>query len=545
MNIADRLRLQARQLPQKNAVIVCGKKPFQPPQAQCTFEQLDQMVDALAHGLSINGVAPQTRVILMVKPSIEFFAYTFALLRMGAVPVLIDPGMGRTRMAQCLAGVGAEAFVGIPLAHLFKRLYPRAFAKVKLAISVGPRFFGRALSHTQILETGQQHGTFEHQANSQDPAAILFTTGSTGPPKGVCYTHGIFNHQVQYLEQVYGYSPDEIDLPTFPLFALFDAALGMTAILPQMDYTRPGRVDPRQVLGPIEQYKVTHMFGSPALLDRVSRYAVAKGLKALNLRRVMTAGAPVRPLILQQMRQILSDQADIHTPYGATEALPVSTIESREILVSCQEITSRGGGTCVGRPVSGLQVSVIRISDEPIPLWQDDLILSEGTIGEIVVKGPIATRHYDNNPEADSLAKILTADQGHYHRMGDLGYFDSSGRLWFCGRKNHRVTGTFGELYTIPVEARFNRVEGVARTALVGLGIRPNQTPVLCVELLPGFSSHWPAIQTQLICLAQADPRLQVIQVFLRHPGFPVDIRHNSKIFREKLALWASKRVKP
>ncbi len=543
MNIADRLREQARLLPDKAAIIqLKGRRAGRAPQAT-TFRQLDQLVDELAHGLHARGIRVGSRVILMLRPGVEFFAYSFALMRMGAVPVLIDPGMGRSRMADCLRSTKAEAFVGIPLAHVFRLLHGGAFRTVKLAISVGRRLLWSGLKHQDIRQAGQGKGPFQHEAAPQDQAAILFTTGSTGPPKGVVYTHSIFEQQVCYLNEVYGYSPDEIDLPTFPLFALFDAALGMTAVLPDMDFTRPAKVRPDRILGPIQEFGITHMFGSPALLQRVSEAGVRSGARLQTLRRVMTAGAPVRPSILESMRGILGESADIHTPYGATEALPLATIESREILAECRAKTEQGAGTCVGKPLPGLTVRIIRITDEPVPEWQDDLVVALGQTGEISVKGPIATRHYFNNPGADALAKILEADGSHWHRMGDLGWMDELGRLWFCGRKNHRVITPGKVLFTIPVEARFNNHPAVARTALVGVGPKSNQRPVLCVELKRGQKGSWKNIESELRKIAEGEQDLSLIQDFLPKATFPVDIRHNAKIFREQLAVWAGKKL--
>jgi acyl-CoA synthetase (AMP-forming)/AMP-acid ligase II len=255
----------------------------------------------------------------------------------------------------------------------------------------------------------------------------------------------------------------------------------------------------------------------------------------------MTAGAPVRPSILETMRSLLGPDADIHTPYGATEALPVATIESREILSECRDRTSQGAGTCVGKSLPGLDLRIIRMTDDPIADWNSDWEVPPGTIGEIVVKGPIATRHYHANPNADQLAKILEPDGTHWHRMGDLGWQDDQGRIWFCGRKNHRVVTDGGTvLFTIPIEARFNNHPAVARTALVGIGDRPHQRPVLCVELRPGQTRFWKKIAADLRAQAESDPALSLIRDFIHKPVFPVDIRHNAKIFREQLAVWAA-----
>jgi acyl-coenzyme A synthetase/AMP-(fatty) acid ligase len=125
--------------------------------------------------------------------------------------------------------------------------------------------------------------------------------------------------------------------------------------------------------------------------------------------------------------------------------------------------------------------------------------------------------------------------------MGDVGYFDGEGRLWFCGRKSHRVETADGPLYTEQVEPVFNTHPDVRRTALVGLGVLGEQQPVLCVELNAGVAAgEWPRIERELRTLGQTQRHTARIVRFMRHAKFPVDIRHNAKIGREKLALWAA-----
>jgi acyl-coenzyme A synthetase/AMP-(fatty) acid ligase len=311
----------------------------------------------------------------------------------------------------------------------------------------------------------------------------------------------------------------------------------MTTVFPKMDFTRPGSVNPEEILGPIEKYGVTHMFGSPALLDRVGRYGEARSVRLPTLKRVLSAGAPVSPETLRRFSKLLAGEAEIHTPYGATEALPVCSIAGKEILGD-KEVSTVGKGTCVGRPLSGLHVAVIQITDEAIPEWSDDLRVVPGEIGELVVWGPNVSSEYFELPKANELAKIRD-DQGSVrHRMGDLGFLDSKGRVWFCGRKTHRLITSSGTLFTIPCEGVFNQHPAVRRAALVGLGAPPRQRPVICVELeeRQRRSEH---LKQEILALGASFDHTRQIKTLLFHPAFPVDIRHNAKISREKLAVWA------
>jgi acyl-CoA synthetase (AMP-forming)/AMP-acid ligase II len=241
------------------------------------------------------------------------------------------------------------------------------------------------------------------------------------------------------------------------------------------------------------------------------------------------------------MRSCLGDGGEIHTPYGATEALPVSTIAAGEVLAETQHAWRAGRGTCVGRRFPGIEWRIIAITDEPIATSDDVRDVPRGEIGELIVCGPVVTTYYER-PEANAAAKIADP-AGFWHRMGDVGYFDEHDRFWFCGRKAHRVITVDGTLFTDPVEGVMNQHPDVFRSALVGIGPQGQHRPVVVVELGPGRSPPADALFAELRQLAASNQVTERIQDFLIHPSFPVDVRHNAKIFREKLAVWAATQI--
>jgi olefin beta-lactone synthetase len=195
-----------------------------------------------------------------------------------------------------------------------------------------------------------------------------------------------------------------------------------------------------------------------------------------------------------------------------------------------------------GRVYEGMGVRLMRVTDDPIAAWSDDLLVPAGTFGEIVAKGPLVSPEYKDLPEANAKAKIRDVDGAILHRMGDLGYVDGEGRFWFCGRKAHRLETADGMVPNVPVEGVFNEHPQVFRTALVGVGPKGAQTAVLCVELRPGAA--WsPAVEAEILALAKGTRWADVVQKVLVHPGFPMDARHNSKIRNEDLQAWAEKQV--
>ncbi|QDT98387.1 fatty acid CoA ligase family protein [Gimesia aquarii] len=547
-NIAERLRQSAQVYPYQKAVVFPAGKDHQGryTYSSLTFQQLDQESDRLARGLIQLGVKPGTRMALMVRPSLEFIALTFALFKAGAVIILIDPGMGGKNIIRCLSEVEPEGFVAIPLAQMIRKFKKRSFPKAHLNVTVGKPVLTSGIDYRWLLG-GDWKPLPMVQRTLTDPAAIIFTSGSTGPPKGVAYEHGMFWSQVDFLRDYYQIQPGEVDLPGFPLFALFNSAMGVTTVIPDMNPTKPALVDPVRIIAQIKDQGVTQAFGSPAMWNRIGRYCEQHQVKLPSLKRILSAGAPVPVHVIERMRQTFSNsETDINTPYGATESLPVASICGREVIEETSEQTRSGAGTCVGAPFPGVQVKIIEIHNEPIESIEQATELPAGEIGEIIVQGPMATREYFLRPEATRLAKIPDGEQ-FWHRMGDVGYRDEAGKLWFCGRKAHIVETTQGAMFTIRCEAIFNEHPRIYRSALVGVGAKPNQKPVMIVEPEQGeFPESKPdreQLTQELLALGQANSLTQSIETVLFHRSLPVDIRHNVKIFREKLVPWAEKQI--
>ncbi|AEM49498.1 Long-chain-fatty-acid--CoA ligase [Stenotrophomonas maltophilia JV3] len=540
-NIAARLPELARERPDQIAIRCPGRRGAGNGMAAydvtLDYRQLDARSDAMAAGLAGYGIGRGVRTVVMVRPSPEFFLLMFALFKLGAVPVLVDPGIDKRALKQCLDEAQPQAFIGIPLAHVARLVLRWAPSATRL-VTVGRRLGWGGTSLAALERAGAKGGPMLADTDGEDMAAILFTSGSTGVPKGVVYRHRHFVGQIQLLGSAFGMEAGGVDLPTFPPFALFDPALGLTSVIPDMDPTRPAQADPARLHDAIQRFGVTQLFGSPALMRVLARH----GRPLPTVTRVTSAGAPVPPDVVATIRSLLPADAQFWTPYGATECLPVAVVEGRE-LERTRAATEAGAGTCVGNVVEPNEVRIIAIDDAPLADWSQTRVLATGEVGEITVAGPTATDSYFNRPQATAAAKIReTLADGStriVHRMGDVGYFDAQGRLWFCGRKTHRVETAQGPLYTEQVEPVFNTVPGVARTALVGVGPAGAQVPVLCVELQRGQSDS-PALREAL--RAQATLRLPEanLQHVLMHPAFPVDIRHNAKIGREKLAVWAS-----
>lgn len=539
-NVSCALREMASRYPERTAVRKLGRRA-----SSISFSELEERSNRIAHGLRASGLNAGDRALLCVPPSPELICLTHGLLRIGAVPVLIDPGMGRRTFLECVERTAPRAFFGIGKAQLARRMFPRSFREIELAVAVGKPALG-AVPLASIERLGNAAGAVViHDGAPDDPAAVLFTSGSTGPPKGVVTTQRVFNAQQRALEELYTLEAGEVDVVCFPLFALFDHALGMTSVFPDMDLTQPAKCNPQKIFQAIEETGATFTFGSPAIWRRVLAFANANGRRFSRLRRITIGGAPVPPWLLRGLRDLLPPGGDVHTPYGATEALPVSSLSASEMTDELRLRVESGEGTCVGRPAPGIEIVLIPIVDTAIDSWREELRLAQGEIGEICVRGDVATLEYLLDPTATRLAKIpyrrADGTTAAWHRMGDIGRFDGDGRLWFLGRKAHRLQTERGVLFPVPLENAFNVCGEVHRTALVGVGENTHERPHLIVELEPG--ARRAAVEARLSRRSSELAEAASIEGFLFHKSFPVDVRHNAKIRRLELKRWAEQEL--
>ena len=545
-NIARHLPLMAARQPERAAVKVPRGRTADGSIAYLTlsFAELDHEVDAWAAKLTADGVQRGDRVLVMVRQGLPLIAAAFALFKLGAVPVIIDPGMGRKNFLACVARSRPRVLLGIPLTQVMSHLFRRAFASVEVRIWVSGSATARlaqsrienlrpATAGTNTGPAAAGNGAKSKIVNSDaaDLAAVLFTSGSTGAPKGVCYEHGMFEAQVRLVRDAYGIEPGEVDLPMLPIFALFNPALGMTTIVPEIDPARPAMVDPEKIVRAIQQEKVTNSFGSPALWRKIFDHCLAHNLTLPTLRRVLCAGAAVPASLWADAPRVLVN-GTLHSPYGATEVLPVATVSGAEAT------TGAVNGSLIGRPLPGNQVKIIALHDGPLASLAAAHELPPGETGEIIVTGPTVTRAYDALPEATAAAKIGSTPV--WHRMGDAGYVDAAGRLWFCGRIAERVTTATGILHTEPCEQVFRLHPQIVRCALVGLGEPGRQEPALVVQAAGGTDEQ--LLLQELRILAAQHSGTAAITRFFFHPSLPVDVRHNAKIHRLALARWAANR---
>lgn len=536
-NITYHLKSKAETSPNDNALLL--------PNSDCTdfrkisFKQLDRYSDAFGQHLENSGAIRGNTALVMVRPGLELIGIAFALLKKGIVPVLMDPGMGLRPFLQCIERTKPDYLIGITPAIILSKLLPKSFRSIKKNFWVKEGTLQRTLS--QLPNPSPDI----FAARKDDLAAILFTSGSTGPAKGVCYSYGIFSAQIERVRNQFGIEEGEVDLPMLPIFALFNPALGMTTVVPKMNPAKPAKANPKWIINCIKAAHVTNSFGSPVLWNKINQYAGDNNIVFPELKRVLIAGAAVPHKLVSSLKQKMPNGV-IYTPYGATECLPVCGISDQEIL---SRNPSEGTGTLLGKPVDGIEIKIIQPHEGIISSIQDIIEVKENNVGEIIIKGDIVTKEYYKLPEQTQSSKIL--DNGElWHRIGDLGYRDEEGFLWFAGRKVERIiTGENEIYYTDFVEKRVNQLDGIYRSALIPLTVNSKLLPAIAVELYdtkalkkPHRILEW---DKKILAHLKSDPITARIEHIFYWKQFPVDVRHNAKIHRRAMSkgIRADKRI--
>jgi acyl-CoA synthetase (AMP-forming)/AMP-acid ligase II len=477
-------------------------------QSSVTFSELDSRVATFAQALVQRGVESGQRVAVLVPPSIDLIALVYACWRIGAVTVIADRGLGMSGLGRAVKSSRVQHVVGIRSAVVAARTLrwaPRA-SLIDL----------KSLQNSMQLEGLIQLGRPDPERD--DLAAILFTSGATGPAKGVRYTHRQLGAQRDVLQQVYDISDTDSFVAAFAPFALFGPALGITTGLADMDVTSPATLTAQALDDACRATEATMVFASPAALANVLKTSTTNLSSLKQVRLVMSAGAPVPIETLRQMTR-LCPQAEMHTPYGMTEVLPVADLSLKQ-----REAAGEGAGVCVGKPVNNCRVKIVAVDGGVTEL-------SHGETGEVVVSAPWMSLGYNRLWLTQQKARFAS-DGLTWHRTGDVGHLDSEGHVWIEGRVVHMIHTAQGSITPVPLETVCETISGVQRAAAVGIGEPGIQQIVIVIETDQKNENVASAALTAQV--RQALGQVDVVAVW-ETKKLPVDVRHNSKIDRTAL----------
>ncbi|MCV2487776.1 alpha/beta fold hydrolase [Geodermatophilus sp. YIM 151500] len=500
-----------------------------------SWAALADRVGALAAGLAAAGVRPGQRIALLVEPSADLTATVYAAWRAGAVVVVADKGLGLAGMRRALRGAHVDWVVGGAPGLTAARLLGLPGRRIAAGrLGAGAR---RALGAAQDL-TGLEALGRAAPAPPEPPAdaecAVVFTSGATGPAKGVVYTHRAVAAQLELVRTTYGLGPGDRLVAAFAPFAILGPGLGIGSAVPDVDVTAPGTLTAPLLADAVAAVGGTVVFASPAALRRVlataGELSAAQRAALGRVRLLMSAGAPVPAPLLRALRAVLP-AADLRTPYGMTEALPVTDVSLDEV-----EAAGAGEGVCVGRPLPGVEVAVSPLTGSGAAAGP--LTDRPGGTGEVCVRAAHVKERYD---ALWATERAASRDPG-WHRTGDVGHLDGAGRLWIEGRLQHVVTTAAGPLTPVGAEQRVEALAAVAAAACVGVGPPGGQAVVVVVVPAAGAprGERLRLAPTALADAVRAAARVDVAAVLVAG-RLPVDVRHQSKVDRAEVARRAAR----
>lgn len=514
-----------------------------------SWQLLERRVSELAAGLLAHGVKPGCRVSVLVRPGADLTAVLYACLRIGAVVVIADAGLGVKGLTRAVVGSHPDFLIGIPTALAAARSlnWPGERISVRTLPTVDRKILGVSVSVDELMREGEQihalgGGNDIPEPDPDSDALILFTSGSTGPAKGAVYTHRQASAMFAAVGDTLQLKPERGLVAGFAPFALLGPALGAPSIVPDMDVTRPGELTASALANAVDELGSPAVFTAPAALTNI--LDTAGGLderQRAALARVpsfFSAGAPIPAPLLRRLRDIMPG-AQAYSPYGMTECLAVAAIDLDGI-----ERAGTGSGVCVGKPVPRVELAVAPLDENGEA--SDEAVVTPAVVGEVLVRAPHARDRYLHLWDTTRQSMRV----GGYHATGDVGQIDAEGRLWIEGRLAHVVATAHGPVTPVQIEKATEGIPWVRRAGVCGVGPKGTQQLVVIAETVEGFrpgkartpEPATPEQQREVRDAVRAATGFDVTAVFITQT-LPTDIRHNSKIDRTRLSNWAEREL--
>ncbi len=531
-NVAQLFAAQAERVPDKCALVF----EEQGVSDKINFHELWKQAASVGAGLENEGLKRGDRVIVMVPMSIDLYVTLLAVIKIGAIAVFVDPWIPVRQIARFADFANPKAFVGVGKSH-WLRLFKKRLRKVPISVTTGKVWLGfPAKTDLATLKQSVPDLTVT-PVKPQDSALITFTSGSSGEPKGANRTHHFLRSQHTALAREFPYVETDVDMPMFPVFALNNLVTGITSVVPDMDFKNVGKVDGKRIAEQMVRHGVTTVTASPPLLDRVAGYLGSATVERPKLRRVLTGGAPVSD---QQLTDWISsyDGANIVVAYGSTEAEPVAHIGAEDRI----RLADEGIGYCTGAVSSLVKTMVIPIEKGPFNLGAgrlEDKALPVDEIGELIVSGEHVCRDYYQNELATAENKLRDSQKELWHRMGDTGYVDASGRFWLVGRVHSTIFRKGEMVHPQWLERQVKAVAAeIEQAAVVGFrGPKGNSQVAVIVYCRKGISRGDRKKLQRQIEDACAESGMACDRLLFSKSSLPVDPRHQSKIDYTKTKL--------
>lgn len=434
-----------------------------------TYEELNQRTNAYGNKLKDFGIKKGDRVGILLYNCLEYFAIYFAVAKIGAIAVRLNFRLTSSELDYAIndAGVRILCFQSEML-HEVEPIRHRLSVEKYICLGRNGNALPDWAVSWDLLEKGEVT-PIETEIYLDDPVMLMYTSGTTGRPKGAIWTHNntFWFSSMQVMK--WQFTGEEIAMTTGPLYhvgALEDVALPALMVGGTVIITRSKGFDIRRVLTTIEKENVTDCFLFPFMIYEMLNLNDLDQFDLSSINRIYTGGDPVLPWAIKKLNEHFP-HIGLCQIYGLTEGTPIAASLNPEDVLHKNHT--------VGKPMPLTQIKIVDDSGNE---------LSAGQTGEILIKSPAVSKGYWGKP--DATAETFTNG---WCRTGDLGQYDEEGYLMISGRKKDMIRSGGENIYATEIEDVLYRLEAVKDVAIIGIP-DPKFIEIVCAVVVKKDGLH-------------------------------------------------------
>ncbi len=451
-----------------------GDAPALSFEDECTLShrQLTAISNRIAHGLLAQGVRPGDRVGLLLYNCLEYVPIYLAVMRIGAIAVRLNFRLAEEELSYCLNDAGAEVLIAhAGLAARVEPVLSETPVRKCFALAAEQRSLpAHCRDWSELLRSETSPPPVE-RPHGDTPAMLMYTSGTTGRPKGAVWTHANTAWFAALQAWHWSYGPDTVAMTTGPMYhvgAVEDLLSGALAAGGHSIVLRSGGFDIERVVRLVEQQGVTDLMLFPFMLYELLHHPRFEEMNLGSLRRIVSGGDPVLPWAIEKLAEAWP-QIELVQIYGLTEGSPVAACSTGE--------ESRRRPDAVGRPMPLTEISLRDDEGRPV---------ASGAEGEVWIRSPVAVQEYWNRPDASAETFV-----DGWVRTGDLGRTTECGLLQISGRKKDMIRSGGENIYPREVEDVLVRCPGVAEAAVIAVP-DPKLLEAVCAVVVPESEQQKP-----------------------------------------------------
>lgn len=412
MNLANQLVINRNNNPNKVCLIQNNK--------EITYNELYRKVANFKKYLEDKGIKKENKVLVLIPMSIDLYVTLLSVWAIGATVCFMDAGFIKNGMKNN-EFEDINAVIGINKYIIYSNINTN-LRKLNIKIN------------TNVIEKLQDVGDLKIQDIDSDlPAIMTYTSGTTGKPKIAARSHEFLENQANILQKHLNYESGDIELSTIPIFTLSNIDIGITTVIAEAKFSNLGKSNPKKLVYQIINNSINRLMAAPGVLNVIIEFCLKNNIILKDIKKIFTGGGAIFLDFLENLK-IVCPNAKIYTLYGSTEAEPIAKLDIDEMKEEDIKKIEEGKGILAGNIIGVEDCKIIKTGiDEIGNITEEELKnLQTSDVGEIVVTGENVLKGYVNG--IGNAENKFNVNGKIYHRTGDLGIIDENNRLWLRGR---------------------------------------------------------------------------------------------------------------